>query len=181
MIKPKRNTWVIIFFALLFIGGLLYYMGAFTRVTKHILEKDMGPYKLVYVEQKGSYDQTQNTIENVTIELGKQGIIPYKGFSLYYDDEKITAKEILRSEVGCILKQEDFEKIDTTKFKVKDFSMQHCVVANFSYRIGLSVLLGKMKVYPALEIYLKNRHYKNTPLMELYGPKSITYIVPISQ
>ena len=156
-------------------------MGAFTRVTKHILEKDMGPYKLVYVEQKGSYDQTQDAIEKITIELGKQGITAYKGFSIYYDDEKSSAKENLRSEVGCILKQEDYEKIDTIKFKVKEFPIQHCVVANFSYRIGLSVLFGKMKVYPALEIYLRNRHYKNIPLMELYGPKSITYIVPISQ
>ncbi len=171
----------VLVFCLVLGVGLMYYMGAFTRVTKHILEKDMGPYKLVYIEQKGGYDQTQTAIEKVTSELEKQGISAYKGFSIYYDEEKSTPKENLRSDVGCILKQEDIDKIDTIKFKVKEFEMQHCVVANFSYKIGLSVLLGKMKVYPALEIYLKNRHYKKIPLMELYGPKSITYIVPISQ
>jgi len=177
----NRTFWAIIIFILILGVGLMYYMGAFTRVTKHILEKDMGPYKLVYLEQKGSYNQTQKAIENLTNDLENQGIFAYKGFSIYYDDEKATSKENLRSEVGCILKQEDFDKIDTLKFKVKEFPMQHCVVANFSYRIGLSVLLGKMKVYPALEIYLKNRHYNKVPLMELYGPKSITYIVPISK
>jgi hypothetical protein len=176
----KRIIWGIIVFGIIIGAGLMLYMGVFTRVTKHILEKDMGPYKLVYVEQKGSYEQTQNTIQKLTDSLEAQGISAYKGFSIYYDDEKKTPKENLHSDVGCLLKKEDCDKIDTMKFKVKEFQMQHCVVANFSYRIGLSVLLGKMKVYPALEIYLKNRHYNKIPLMELYGPKSITYIVPIS-
>ena len=176
----KRIILAAVFIMFLCGGGILFYMGVFTRVTKHILEKDMGPYKLVYIEQKGNYNQTQDAIAKLTDELAEHGITAYKGFSIYYDDEKTTPKENLRSEVGCLLKKEDCDKIDTMKFKVKEFQMQHCVVANFSYRIGLSVLLGKMKVYPALEIYLKNRHYNKVPLMELYGPKSITYIVPIT-
>jgi|ERR1035437_1038272 effector-binding domain-containing protein len=174
----KKKRFILLFTILLLIGGLMYYMGVFARV--HIMEKDMGPYVLVYKEIKGDNKVTKETIEEITKELQKEGITPYRGYSYYYDDPKTPEKETnLSNEAGCVLKQEDAGKLDTTRFKIKEFPKQHCVVSNFRYKIGLSVMLGKMKVYPALEVYIKEKGYKTNPVMEQYGPKSITYIIPV--
>jgi len=174
----KKKRLILVLTILLFIGGLMYYMGVFARV--HILEKDMGPYFLVYKEINGDEKLTRKTIEELSNELEKQGITPYRGYSFYYDDPNTPEKERnLSNEAGCILKNEDIGKLDSTKFKIKEFPKQHCVVSNFRYKIGLSVMLGKMKVYPALEAYIKEKGYQTNPVMEQYGPKSITYIIPV--
>ncbi len=174
--QMKRQTIVVLSFLAIIIVGLMYYIGIFARV--HILEKDMGPYQLVY-KQINSKDDIGKTIDEITDQLSSLGISPFKGYCVF--DEDLNApdkKAVAIFEAGCVLKQDDLGKIDTTKFKVKEFPKQFCVVSNFRYKMGLSVMLGKLKVYPALARYFKRKEYKQSPIMELYGPRSISYIIP---
>jgi hypothetical protein len=93
-----------------------------------------------------------------------------KGFGIYYDNPKEVEKSKLRSEVGCIVEGLDSAAIANLaqKYNVKILPKSNCVVTEFPYKGMMSVMVGIMKVYPALEKYCKQNGLANSHIMEIY-------------
>ena len=182
--KVLLSLSVLLFLVFIF----LIYLGAFKQV--EIKEQAMGPYYLVYQENTGSYTPTGKIIEKVFNELQEKKIDGTKGFGIFYDDPKTTEKSIQRSEAGCVVSREDYNKLtQTDSLKLKEFKEQKCLVATFPYRNFLSIYLGILKVYPAFnnkleELKIKRTYGfeiydKKTYGFEIYDKKTITYIMPL--
>ncbi len=165
---------------ILAIIALYGYYGGFTKVTFKTV-KDQGGQILVYKEMQGDYAQSGKVIDEVYYTLLNDfGIKTQKGFGLYYDNPKEVEKSQLRSELGCILEVEDQEKVKEveTKLKVRILPTQSYTETVFPAKGKMSVLVGVMKVYPALEKYNQTQSNANTGYcIEIYDEanKEITY------
>jgi len=177
------NTFLIIIAAILIlIIGFAAYSGFFSKV--NITEKEVGPFMLIYEERTGDYKESGKAMDRIYDSLiNDEGIETYKGFGLYYDNPKTTETENLRSDVGCILEETDYDAIDQLKekFSIREYPATNAVVVEFPYRNTFSIFAGVMKVYPKLGTYRDLRGYKDVPVMEIYDipAKRIIYIQEI--
>lgn len=177
-----------IILALLVIAALLLavyaYYGGFSEIQFRKVTRDAET--LVYEEMKGDYSQCGPVMDRVYYSLlNDYKVQTYKGFGLYYDNPKEVAKENLRSDIGCLLEKTDTAKIASIaqKFKVKTYEGGDFIETQFPNKGMVSVLVGVMRVYPALDAYMKESGYvSKDAIMEIYDTpnKTITYRVRIS-
>ena len=170
--------------ALLALVIYLGYSGLF--ISANIVEKDLGPYHLVYLKHKGDYKgirKVQMDVYQAIVKSSKAK--PTIGFGIYYDNPAKVAKEKLRSEGGCIVSKEEFNKIKKAKPKIKllfkKLESSKYAVSEFPYKNNFSVLFGILKSYPKLNEYQKNKGYKQTYSIEMYDVpnKKLIFAFPI--
>jgi hypothetical protein len=171
---------VVVIAALAILGGA----GYFTTVT--VGEKEAGPFTLVYEEYRGPYSEVGPVMERIYRSLEADGVVPARGFGIYFDDPRTVKKEDLRSEVGFILEGKNLERLPalSKKYKAKKIAKDVFYSAEFPYRNKMSYIVGPMKVYPAFEEYLKERAIKHSSkegyALEIYdeAAKTITFLMP---
>lgn len=172
---------------LILLAGLfiaLIYSGLFSSV--EIREGDIGPFILVYQNHIGDYAGTGDIQNTIYQTLQKEfNVSATKGFGQYYDDPKKVPAEKLRSIAGCILEPEyrGLIPVIKKKYTVGEYGTTKSVIAEFPYRNQLSIFLGVLRVYPALDEYIRHKGYPFTPAFEIYdlGSKKIIYSFPIHQ
>ncbi len=174
-------------FLVLILALLIYLasLGLFNRI--NLEEKDMGPFTVVYENHTGPYRETSAIQDKIYYKLlNEEQIETYKGFGIYYDNPKKVAKEELRSEVGSILETKDYAKTEALKtkgYKIKTIEKQKSLVAKFPLKNQFSIMLGVIKVYPAMEKYIAENDYQQTPALEIYDipNQQIIYIFEIKK
>lgn len=162
------------------LAGFLIYSGALHSVK--IEEREIGPYTLLYKDQRGPYQQTGKSIQEICTALKAYNITPDRGFGIFYDDPKTVKREDLRSEAGIILNLNDAPKIEPLKahYKLREYPRQRSMVAEFPFRNRLSILIGVFRVYPAMVKYANEKGYPMNASLEIYDlGKTITYTIPI--
>jgi hypothetical protein len=133
-----------------------------------------GGETLVYEPVIGDYKQTGTITNKVYYALlNIDGIETFKGFAIFYDNPKKIAKSQLRSDVGCILQDADVAKIDSqkllSKYSIKQCEHKEYLVTQFPYRGIPSIVLGLIKVYPALSKFAEQSGFEaDSPVMEIY-------------
>ncbi|MFP4622504.1 MAG: GyrI-like domain-containing protein [Bacteroidales bacterium] len=150
--------------------GIYAYYGGFKKISLQIREE--GGETLVYEEVKGDYKNTAAVMDKIYYSLlNDENIETFKGFGIYYDDPKKVDKEKLRSEAGCILEYADrdnfreFEK----QYQLKTFPKKQYLTAEFPWKGKMSVMFSILKVYPALNKYVRANGYDvDTAVMEIY-------------
>ena len=170
---------IFIIMSSVFVGSLTY-LEAFSRVG--VAEEELGPFQFLYVEQKGDYQQTGQSIRKISTELSKLGITGRNGYAVYWDDPDKVRREDLRSEAGIILNPEDLEKVKGFEglFKTKIFEKTRFMVARFPFKSSLSILVGVFKAYPAIGKYAQEHGYLPTFAIEIYEfKKQIVYGIPV--
>ncbi len=182
--KALKIILLVIGIAALAIFGLLVYSGLFAPVEFEL--KETGPYKLVYVEHRGDYAKVKAPMDELYYTLKDElGIETTRGFGLYYDDPAKTATEALRSEVGSILDEKDYDRIPEIEefYKVKDYPRKERVVTEHPFTTPLSIMLGIFKVYPAGEQYGIDNNLEGLHIMEIYDMpnKKIIYETTLKQ
>jgi hypothetical protein len=161
----------------------LTYYGLFAKVS--IVEQEVGDFWLLYEKHVGDYKDVGPVIDSIYSRLlGEDAIAPLRGFGLYYDDPKKVEKKNLRSIAGCILDNQDEDKIDYLKrnYTIKKFPASKSVIVVFPYKGIPSIFLGVVKVYPKLAEYLAQKKYPPVPVMEIYDrpSKKIVYVAPVN-
>ena len=116
--------------------------------------------------------------------LGEDAVETTRGFGLYYDNPKKVKKENLRSIVGCILENEDADKIEYLKkrYKIKKYPPSKSVIAEFPFKGTPSIFMGILKVYPKITKYMEQHNYAMVPIMEIYDSshKTISYVESVA-
>ena len=158
--------------------------GLFSSV--NIVEKNVGPYLLVYKKHTGDYKNVGPIMDEIYYDLkNNYAIETTKGFGLYYDNPQEVDKAQLRSIVGCVAEGTSVEKLNklSNKYSIQEYPSSKSVVAEFPYKGKLSIIIGVFKVYPKLAFYIKEHKYHQTPVMELYDNpnKKIEYVASINQ
>lgn len=178
--KPLHIALGIVFALLVVVLTAAAWLGAFRSVA--VERRSVGPFALVYAEQRGHYRQTGGTVDGVMAALREAGIQPGRGFGIFYDDPAKVKEAELRSEAGAVVDAADVRRLGglRKRFKVRTFAKQDCLVAAFPMRHSLSMLLGVMKAYPKLASAAKEHGVTPTRSLELYDPgRSIEYVMPV--
>lgn len=156
---------------LLVVALIVYgYYGGFKKIEFTVSEQ--GGEILIYEDLTGDYRQSPVVMDKVYYSLlNNENIETYRGFGIYYDNPQKVEKSKLRSEVGCILEAKDSSKVEQLKnrYKVKSFPRKAYIVTEFPFNGPVSVFIGVVKVYPAMNDYLKQHGYSEQgAVMEIY-------------
>lgn len=112
--------------------------------------------------------------------LNEYGVETTKGVGIYYDNPQQVEKSKLRSEIGCILDAPlDSMKMSdiSSKFKIKTLPESPSIVTEFPFKGTMSVIVGIIKIYPALNDFISKNGYKaNGPILEIYDTPNKTII-----
>ena len=145
------------------------YYGGFSKVNFRI--ENQGGETIVYENLTGDYSQSAKVGDRIYYTLlNDEKIEATKGIGIFYDNPKKVAKENLRSEIGCIIENADSITLAklTEKYQVKTLPHSEFVVTEFPFKGIISVFIGLIKVYPALENYYKENGYIENPITEIY-------------
>lgn len=173
----------ILILILLILAGLALFLASSGAFYKPTIERSKTEsIHLVHVTFIGDYSKTKTPMDKIYSDLEKEGIKTTKGFGIYYDNPQKVKREECRSVVGCILEKEDISKIEMLKkkgFKITELPGSETVKSEFPFKNPVSIILGIMKVYPQLEIYLRENKIDPKPIMELYDvpAKKIVYLL----
>lgn len=117
--KFLRNILIIIgiIIVVLFIGR--WYLGGFT--TPVATEKTMSPYVVAYTTFTGDYKSVGPTMNKLYDALSGAGVTSSTGIGIYYDDPAVVSGAALRSDVGSVISQKDFPKLNkkSSDYKLK--------------------------------------------------------------
>ena len=152
----------------LMVGTYAYY-GGFKKVDVRI--ETQGGEVIVYEDVIGSYMQVPEVCDRVyNVLLNNEKIETTKGIGIFYDDPENVAEEKLRSKVGCIIDNADSATIAnlSEKYLVEIIPQQEYIVAEFPKKGFMSIMVGIMKVYPALDDYCEKHGYGDSPITEIY-------------
>lgn len=146
------------------------YYGGFTKVQFQTVKQ--GGEILVYQEFVGDYQQSGVIMDKVYSSLlNDYKIETRRGFGIYYDNPETVEASKLRSDLGCILEHKDSAKVAVLQksFKVKTCPEGNYLVAEFPFKGKMSIILGIMKVYPALSEYMEENGFSDqVSIMEIY-------------
>ncbi len=168
MKKILKIIGLIIFVLVLIVSIFLIYSGLFSNV--EIKEAVMGPYTIVYLDYTGDYSGVGKPMDELYNALLADEIETYQGIGIYYDDPKNTPTDQLRSKIGCILEEKDFPKIEDLKkkYNIMTFEEKNSLTTEFPFKNQFSIILGIIKVYPAITEYTQKKGYQSGPIMEIY-------------
>ena len=131
-----------------------------------------GVETVVYEEGQGDYRKSGELMDSVYEKLIEtESIETYRGFGVFYDNPKNVPVDKLRYEAGCILDgpSEATIKRLKTNFKVKNLKEGQCITTEFPFKGKLSIVLGTLRVYPALSRYIREHNLPEAgPIMEIY-------------
>ena len=134
--------------------------------------KHEGGETMLYREITGPYSQTGEAITKIRYDLKNEfKIEPNKDFGMFFDSPRKVEKSKLRSDVGCILENSDTLRLFwlRAKFNIMICPVKDYITTEFPYKGKVSIMIGLMKVYPALMKYVKANGYDESgPVIEIY-------------
>ena len=161
-----------IVFAFILVSMVIFgYYGGFKKI--RFEQEPAGGETLVYMEAKGDYAGSGNIMDMVFYGLkDRYGIEATRGFGIYYDNPVTTEPDQRRYEAGCVVEGLDSAQKAAleAEFKVRELPVQDCVVGAFPLKGKPSVIMGVIRVYPAMENYMKKNELieRFGPVMEIY-------------
>ena len=167
--KALKIILIILGVLIVLIAGTYAYYGGFKKVEVRVEEQ--GGEIMVYEEVTGDYSQTYKVSDRIFNSLqNDEKIETTKGIGIFYDDPAKVEKEKMRSEVGCVVENADSTTIAelSEKYKVKIIPRQNYIVTEFPMKGFMSIMIGIMKVYPALDKYCEEHGYGESPIIEIY-------------
>jgi len=159
------------------------WLGGFKKVQFSIQE--VGGEVLVYESHIGDYKNVGKVIDKMYYALlNEEKVECFRGFGIYYDNPQKVEKSKLRADVGNILENPAPEVLAqlTPKYKIKTLDKQKYLVTEFPYKNQISIIIGIMKVYPALNRYISEHNLSEEGyVMEIYDVpgKKIIYRKPL--
>ncbi|NLJ81577.1 MAG: hypothetical protein GX330_00420 [Bacteroidales bacterium] len=173
MKKLKAASLIILVF-LAFLLSFYAIYGGFKKVECRVTYT--GGELFVYEEIRGDYQRISYIVDSLYESLlQKKSIENIVSCMVYYPDSMYTNKNAVGAEVGCIVDVSDsltLYELQKT-YKIKTLPLSNYVVAAFPYKGKTSLTLASMKLYPAIDTFLKDSdlQVKNT-LTEVYDIKN---------
>ncbi|XP_039972446.1 testis-expressed protein 264 homolog [Xiphias gladius] len=165
-------------------AGYILYSGLLWDVTVLTGSPPMKKVKFAYKFKEGPYKNCGQLFkESHSIGPGLSCI------GVFYDDPKKVPGPQCRCAVGSILSEGENEadeellkRYETSGFNVFSFpEVTHVVTTSFPHRTFFSILLSMRRVYPQLELYIKERRLCAHPFLEIYREGEIQFMVPLAR
>lgn len=142
------------------------------------------PMWIAYNTHSGPYQLIGPVCDGVCTALSEtHGITAGLGFGLYFDSPRKVAKDQLRSLGGCIIPADKAEGLKNMSlpFRIASLPGGRAVVVRFPFRGRMSIMVGAMRVYPAMNRHFAQAGVPEGPFMEIYDMEAgeIRYIRPL--
>lgn len=161
---------IIIAVSALVLLAIYSWLGGFKKIRFSL--EEAGGEVLVYESHTGDYKNAGKVIDKMYYALlNEEKVECFRGFGIYYDNPQKVEKEKLRAEVGNILENPAPEVLTqlTPKYNIKTLDKQKYLVAEFPYKNQMSIIMGIMKVYPALNRCIRENNLSEEGfVMEIY-------------
>lgn len=157
--------------------GIYGYYGGFSTVEFKVAEQKEEIF--VYEDVIGDYSQSPIYMDSVYYGLLNDfKIETTRGAGIYYDNPEQVEKSKLRSQLGCLLDNpvDSAQMVAiSSRFKVKTIPQGSYIISEFPHKGMMSVMVGIMKVYPAMNEYIEvNGYSADSPVIEIYDtPKQV--------
>ena len=158
---------------LMFMGRLIYHVGYFKPV--EIVEKQMGPYYLLYKDHIGPYHKITPSIEEIETWAKQQSIPCLQSFGRFHDDPDLVEEERLRSNAGCILSDKEGQSVQALNipfpegYRLEKLESGNYLTATFEGAPSI----GPIKVYPKARDYATGiGKLIGNPIIEIYTIKA---------
>jgi DNA gyrase inhibitor GyrI len=179
--KILKYLLIVLLVFLIAAGVIVWKAGFFTSIS--VKEQTMGPYTVVYEEHQGDYAMAGVIQKKIYDFLIEKEIETTKGFGIYLDDPGSVDKELLRSEIGCIVDHPGTEiyNLKDDPYKIREIVRGKYMVIEFPFKNQLSILAGIMRAYPKLEQHRIEQGYAKSYSMEIYDVpnEKIFYLMEI--
>ena len=180
--KLLKKIWVLILIVILVLLLGRWYLGGFS--TPVATEKVIEPYIMAYSTFTGDYKNVGPTMNKLYDALSGAGIKSSTGIGIFYDSPTAVSGTSMKSEVGSIITQADFAKLDkkSPDYSLKTMKGGNMVMVEFPYRNTLSYIVWPIKVYPVENAYMEAKWYNlQVPRVEIYDviAKKIYYMAEI--
>ncbi len=155
--------------------------GLFAKVKPEAARIDA--IEFVYEPFVGPYSKTKEPMDRLYYGLlNDEKIETYKGLGIYLDNPANTPAEKCRSIIGEVIEPRDIDRIGGLRskgYKIAELPAGERITAEFPFASPLSIMLGIMKVYPALGAAAKASGGEQGAVIEIYDvpAKKIRYIV----
>lgn len=172
----KRFIKIILSLLLLIVLGLVgvfAYLGGFEKVT--IVEKQTGPFRIVYREMKGTdMKQVGAITDEIADILTKAGFHTHQPFDVYFPNA-------VPSQIGFVIAAEEEFKLAALDSSIKHRTIpaQRCMVTTFPWKNPASYIVGYMKVDPALKAYRDEHNYVKGWAATRHDGDVISYFHPV--
>ena len=161
---------IIIAVSALVLLAIYAWLGGFKKIQFSV--EETGGEVLVYESHIGDYKNAGKVIDKMYYALlNDEKVECFRGFGIYYDNPQKVEKSKLRADVGNILENPASEILTqlTPKYKIKTLDKQKYLVTEFPYKNQMSIIIGIMKVYPALNRYISEHNLSEEGyVMEIY-------------
>lgn len=179
----KKNLGLLLLVIAIATFSAFAHFGGFATVT--ITEGTVGPFTLIYEQNKGSYFQTGKSVEKL-MKLAKSYDVKSKlGFGRYYDDPAKIPEAELRSDAGLIVSARELQQLEPhlDGYQRASFPETPALISEFPLKGFLSVILGIWKVYPKMSLALAAKGQAETYTFEIYDVEKqrTTYAFPIDR
>jgi len=150
--------------------ALYAWLGGFKKI--QFTMQEAGGEVLVYEPHTGEYKNVGKVIDKMYYALlNEEKVECFRGFGIYYDNPQKVEKSKLRADVGNILENPTPQLLEqlSGKYKIKTLERQQYLVAEFPYKNQFSIIIGIMRVYPAMHKHVaKNKLSEEGYVMEIY-------------
>ena len=161
---------IIIAVSAIVLVALYAWLGGFKKIQFSV--EEAGGEVLVYEFHIGDYKNVGKVIDKMYYALlNDEKVECFRGFGIYYDNPQKVEREKLRSDVGNILEDPTPEILEqlSPNYNIRTLDKQQYLVAEFPYKNQMSIIMGIMKVYPALNKYIRENNLSEEGfVMEIY-------------
>jgi len=154
--------------------GFMAYSGFFSKV--EIIEKDVGPYTFVGKEYIGNYKNSGIYQDSIYNDLIAKSLEINDGFGIYRDDPDKVPEDERRFMVGCVLQEKDtIRRVELEKagYIIQKMNVTKSMVVEFPYKNMFSIFASVIRVYPAINEYIKVKNYQPLESLEIYTKENI--------
>ncbi len=161
---------IIIAVCALVLMAIYAWLGGFKKIRFSV--EEAGGEVLIYESHIGDYKNVGKVIDKMYYALlNEEKVECFRGFGIYYDNPQKVEKEKLRADVGNILENPTPQLLEqlTPGYNIRTLDKQQYLVAEFPYKNQMSIIMGIMKVYPALNRYIRENNLDEDGfVMEIY-------------
>ncbi|KAG7493146.1 hypothetical protein JOB18_002086 [Solea senegalensis] len=161
-----------------------YYLGLLSDITVLAGSPPIKKITFAYKFNEGPYKTCAQLLKESRSIGPKLSCI-----GVFYDDPKKVPGPQCRYAIGSILSEgqnkadeELMNRYETSGFNIFSFpEVTHVVTTSLPHRAFFSFLLRVRRVYPRLELYIKERRLCAHPFLEIYSEGQVQFMAPLAR
>ncbi|XP_046405907.1 testis-expressed protein 264 homolog [Ischnura elegans] len=160
-----------------------FHYGLMTEVRINTSKTPFGKLTIAYRFSRGSYSAASRLF------LETRCVLPnFPRIGIFYGNKKESLSPLCFA-IGSVLNQDGIPPDEKMKSYLYSYGyryfifpeIHYAVTGSFPFRNSLSLLFAASRIYPRIAAYIAAKNLCAHPVIEIYGPSEIYFVVPLSR